>query len=149
VNALLTQSEAMRLIALEKFFNGETSYNYPSFGDRLNIPLESIDKKERFFFDITQGRISIQKNSFQARGRKTIILVRVDVGGSLHKNPDGTEIGCPHIHIYREGWMDKWAEPLPDSFKTHGDCYSLLNDFMDYCNIVVKPTIEKDLFTCV
>jgi hypothetical protein len=140
---LLTQQEADSLISMEKFFNGDTQYEYPGPGKRLNISLESFDKKEKFSIDITRGYISLQKNSFQTRTRKTIILVRVDIGGPVHRNPDGTEIQCPHIHIYKEGWRDMWAYPLPDSFKDTADYFTVLDNFMDYCKVIVKPKIER------
>jgi hypothetical protein len=34
----------------------------------------------------------------------SILLTQVDIGGPMHRNPDGTEIQYPHIHIYKEGW---------------------------------------------
>ena len=36
-----------------------------------------------------------------------------------HPNPHGTEIPCPHIHIYREDYDDKCAYPTCD--KVHLD----------------------------
>jgi hypothetical protein len=143
----LTQQEADALISMEKFFNGNRIYDFPGMGSKLNIPLESSDKKETFSVDITSSYISLQKINFQTRTRKTIILVRVDIGGAMHRNPDGVEIQCPHIHIYREGWMDKWAEPLPDIFKNPEDNFIVLDDFLNYCRVVVKPRFEKGLFS--
>ena len=146
MSIFLTQREADNLIEMEKFYNGDIRYEYPVLGGRLNIPLESFDKKENFSVDITRGYISLSKNTFQTRTRKTIILLRVDIGGPIHRNPDGTEIQCPHIHIYREGWLDKWAEPLPDFFKDANDSFRVLDNFMDYCKVMVKPKIERGLF---
>jgi hypothetical protein len=146
MSIFLTQQEADSLIGMEKFYNGDIWYEYPGLGGRLNIPLESSDKKENFSMDITRSYISLLKNTFQTRTRKTVILLRVDIGGAIHRNPDGTEIQCPHIHIYREGWLDKWAEPLPVFFNNANDSFSVLDNFMDYCKVVVKPRIERGLF---
>ena len=67
--------------------------------------------------------------------RENCSPLRLDYGGPLHRNPDGEEIPCPHLHIYREGYGDKWAVPIPtqDSPNIH-DHWQTLQDFMRYCN---------------
>lgn len=117
-------------------------------GGSLRIPLPSEDKREDFMLDITRGRIEISKGTLQNRARQVIILLRLDYGGPLHRNPDGEEIPCPHLHTYREGYSDKWAVPvLTDDFPNIQDPWQTLQDFMDYCNIVDKPNIMRGLFT--
>lgn len=76
-----------------------------------------------------------------------MILARLDIGGPPHRNPDGEEIACPHLHVYREGYGDKWAFPLPDSFSNHEDAWKTLFEFMDFCNVSTRPTILQELFT--
>jgi hypothetical protein len=147
MSIFLSQQEADSLISMEKFSNTDIQYAYPEFGCKLSISLESSDRRESFSFNITRSNITLEKNTFQTRARKTIILVRVDVGGPMHRNPDGIEIQCPHIHIYKEGWMDKWAEPLPDNFRNPTDRFMVLDDFLDYCNVVVKPIIKRELLS--
>jgi hypothetical protein len=76
-----------------------------------------------------------------------VVLVRLDFGGSPHRNPDGEEIGSPHLHVYREGFGDKWAMPVPlDVFANLHDLARTLDDFMDYCHVVSRPAIERELF---
>lgn len=144
---LLTQQEADTLLVIEKHYKGSENFKFPGLGGNLRIPLHSRDDREEFSLDITRGYIEIRKNTIQKRARKAIILARVDIGGPPHRNPDGEEIACPHIHIYREGFNDKWAYPLPDSFSNHGDTFLTLSEFMDYCKVATKPRIERDLFT--
>ena len=75
-----------------------------------------------------------------------IVLVRLDFNGPPHRNPDGTDILCPHLHIYREGYGDKWAIALPKAkFSNETDPWVMLQDFMNYCNIEEKPNIQKNL----
>ncbi|MDR1451360.1 MAG: hypothetical protein LBI57_03385 [Helicobacteraceae bacterium] len=143
----ITQVEADSLIKMDKFFNGDNDYEYPPPGDKLSVPLESSDKKENFIVDINRSYISLQKVNFQTRARKAIALVRVDIGGAVHRNPDGAEIQCPHIHIYKEGWGDKWAKPLPDDFRDPSDIYATLDDFLVYCRVVVKPKFHRGLLS--
>jgi len=51
-----------------------------------------------------------------------------------------------HLHIYKEGFGDKYAYPLPEEFIDCKDINDFLEKFMNYCNIVNKPIIEEDLF---
>jgi len=122
-------------------------YSAPGLGGSLRLVLHSADKREEFNLDITRGKILLTKNTFQMRARKAVILARLDLNGPPHRNPDGEELPCPHLHLFREGYGDKWAIPLPDSFRSTSDPFQLLDIFMDYCNIVEKPMIDKELFT--
>jgi hypothetical protein len=143
----LTQSEADALIAMEKIKVDDSRWDYPGLGGSLRIPLISQDKRENFTLDISRGKIDLLKGKYQNRARQIIILVRLDFGGQPHQNPDEREIPSPHLHIYREGYGDKWAVPIPtDRFPDILDLWQTLEDFMDYCNIVEPPNIERGLF---
>jgi hypothetical protein len=144
----LLQAEADALIAMPKIKVSDDLYDYPGTGGSLVVPLTSQDKREEFLLDIYRGRIDLLKGTYQNRGRQIIVLVRIDFGGAPHRNPDGTELPCPHLHLYREGYGDKWAIPLPpDKFPNIGDLWVTLEDFMRFCNIVDRPEIVRGLFT--
>ncbi len=64
--------------------------------------------------DISRARINLKRQKYQARVREAIILARLDLSGR-HRNPNGEEAGTPHLHLYREGYGDKWAFPVPDN----------------------------------
>lgn len=84
----------------------------------------------------------------QTRGRQVVVLVRLDLGGAPHRNPDGEKIPVPHIHIYREGYGDKWAMPVPtDQFRAVADVWTTFEDFLQFCNITQPPYIDRRLFT--
>ena len=143
----LTQSEANFLIAMEKVRKDDAVRDYPDLGGRLAIPLLSADMTESFFLDLSRGRINLGKHTYQNRGRKTIVLARLDVGGRPHRNPDNTRIGSPHLHLYREGFADRWAFPVPTKrFADLGDPHRTLEDFLAYCNVVKPPIIQRGLF---
>jgi hypothetical protein len=146
MTTLLTHQEADALLALEKHFLGDGRFEFPSLGGALRIPLHSSDRREEFSLDITRGRILLEKNTFQTRARKAVILARLDLAGPPHRNPDDEEIDCPHLHLYREGYGDKWAMPLPDIFAGIADVLVLMDAFMDYCRVVDKPISERGLF---
>ena len=128
----LTQSEAEALIAMEKkrvedkvvFFSG------PEEG-KLSIPLTSLDRRENFVLDATRYQIKL-----------------ANIDGPPHRNPDGEEIPCPHLHVYREGYADKWAHAVSSgSYPNTQDLFSTFLAFMKQCNIVDPPRVEKGLFS--
>ena len=144
---LLSQSEADAFIAMPKVRTDETEWEYPISGAALAIPLTSEDRRTNFFLDLSRGRISLAKGKYQNRVHQSVILVRLDFGGAPHRNPDGVEMTCPHLHIYREGYGDKWAFAVPvDKFSNISDAWTTLQDFMRYCTITRPPIIQRGLF---
>ena len=144
----LTQDEADKLMAMEKRAVDEKEWLFPAPGDRVAIPLTSLDKRESFMLDVTRAQIKLTKATYQNRARAAIILMRLDLDGPPHRNPDGVEISCPHLHIYREGYGDKWAIPAPLATYTNTlDRFSTFEAFMQQCNITTPPKIQKGLFS--
>ncbi len=144
---LLDQKEADYLIAIDKLDCTDEIYDYPITGGSVCIPLKSGDGKEEFLLDIQRGKISLLKSTYQSRGKKVFVLVRLDIGGSSHRNPDLQDIPCPHIHIYREGFGDKWAIPMPPDFVSSDNTWEVLEAFYKYCNIIDPPNFHKELFS--
>ncbi len=142
----ISQVEADALLAMKKIKVNDDQHHYPFQGGTLRIPLSSEDRREEFMLDIIRGRIELSKGTLQNRARKVIILARLDVGGPPHRNPDGEEIIGPHLHLFREGYGDKWAVSVPaQHFPTFENHWETLQDFMKYCNIIDKPVIIKGL----
>ncbi len=142
----ISQAEADFLFKLEKICEDDTEYDLP-IGGRICVPVISKDKKENFSLDFSQGRINLSRTKYQTRSRELIILVRLCVNSS-HQNPDGEEIGVPHIHLYKEGYNDKWAYPLPEGvFSNLENNWETLFDFMKFCNITNTPNFKKGLFS--
>ncbi|MBI4721504.1 MAG: hypothetical protein HY769_00620 [Candidatus Stahlbacteria bacterium] len=157
---MLNQSEADRLIAIQKKRVKEERYNFPLAGERLVIPIISTDEREPFLIDINRRRIKLTKCTYQNRYQGTIILVRLDVDGSPHPNPEvvnvpltylepynGQTILCPHLHLYVEGFDDKWAIPSPSGkFSRTKNIRATLDDFFYYCNVTEIPEVQGGLF---
>ena len=143
---MLTQAEAEWLIALDKFADGSKSIAIPASG-KLTVPLASSDSREDFLLDIEHGRrINLTRRKLQNRAREIVPLVRLDFGDAApHRNPDDEDIPAPHLHLYREGYEDKWAYPATDVFTATGDFWLTLDEFMRYCHIVTPPRIERGL----
>ena len=143
----LTQDEADALIALPKVKKDDTQWQLPITGGFVSIPLMSFDRREEFLLDLSRGRIDLLKGKYQNRARQNAVLVRLDFGGQPHRNPDDEEIPCPHLHLYREGFGDKWAQAVSSAtFPNPTDLWATLQDFIKFCNIVDPPLIEKGLF---
>jgi len=118
----IAQAEADALMAMEKIRADEEIYEYPGFGGKIIIPLVSRDYRVDFLLDIERNRINLLKGKLQNRVHSAIILLKLDFGGSPHRNPDDQEIPKTHLHIYREGYGDKWAYPVPiDRFPSIDD----------------------------
>lgn len=98
------------------------------------------DRREHFLLDIWRGTLRLSKVKHQTRGRKVVVLVRLDIDGAPHTNPDGTKLGGSHLHVYREGYEDKWAGEIdPADFANTSDMQTAFEDFCRYCNIEVPP----------
>ena len=144
----LTQAEADALIAMEKHCVTDDRTDFPMGGESVVLPLQSADRREQFLLDLSRGRINLKKVKMQTRGRQIIVLVRLDLGGAPHRNPDGEEIPVPHLHVYREGYGDKWAMPVPtDQFRAVADVWMTFEDFMRFCNITRPPNVKQELLT--
>ena len=143
----LTQLEADALIKMEKHRVDDRQWTYPDMGGSIHVPLTSADKREDFHLDITRGSIDFAKVTYHNRARVVIPLVRLDLGGAPHRNPDDTEVSSPHLHIYREGYGARWAVPVPaENFTNTSDLMQTLVEFMRYCNIVAAPDIAGGLW---
>jgi hypothetical protein len=142
----LNQQEADSLMEMEKHRVNNDEWNFPKPGERLTIPLQSPDKRESFTLDVTRVSIKLTKATYQNRARQAIVLLRLDIDGAPHRNPDGIDVPCPHLHIYREGHGDKWAIPAADLVGNEGSLYSILTLFMIRCNITQPPIVQGGLF---
>lgn len=143
----LTQSEADALLALRKKYTKLDSILWPNPGAKISVDLVSMDEREAFLLDVSRASIKLERLVLQTRSRVTVVLVRLDIDGPGHRNPDDTEIGCPHIHLYREGYDVKWAFPVPaEHFSDLKNRQKTLADFMRYCSIVQPPDFIEGLF---
>lgn len=144
----LTQGEADVLLKVEKHREDDRHWRLPDLGGDICVPLLSLDGRESFTLDISRGRINLLKGKFQARGRTAVVLARLDFGVP-HRNPDGEEVGAPHLHLYREGYGDKWAFPVPIDLFPNLECrWQTLSDFLTFINAAKRPPFfDRGLFT--
>lgn len=142
---MLTQAEADALISMRKTFADSAPVSLPPGIDRTR-ELIGEGTQERFLLDLWRGTLRLSKLRFQTRGRKVIVLVRLDIDAAPHTNPDGTKLNGTHIHLYREGYEDRWANPLdPNDFRNTTDIRQTFQDFCRYCNIQSVPPFQAGL----
>ncbi len=140
---LMTQEEADYLLTMEKRRVDDSVNSFPLLGKQTVLHLQSLDLRENFLLDLSRGRRKELRIKLQTRARTDIRLVRLDLGGRPHRNDDGTLVQPPHLHLYREGFHDRWAiTPPSDKFSDLGDLQVTLDDFMRFCNIVRPPYIR-------
>jgi hypothetical protein len=132
---MLSQNNADQLIGMRKKFirNSDLVLHEPF---DFSVDLISEDGEEMFALDLRQGTIYLKKIRYQNRYDETIQLVRYESRG-IHQNPPelgGDKIEGPHIHMYKEGYGDKFAIPAED-FDNPEDVIESLKKFCEICNI--------------
>ena len=142
MDVILTQAEADTLIAMTKVFTDRAAISIPPGIDETR-ELIGVRQSERFLLDIWRGTLRLSKYRYQTRGWQVIVLVRLCIDGAPHTNPDGIRLTGSHLHRYREGYDDKWAEPLdPTKFANTQDIWKTFEDFCDYCNVQGIPSFQ-------
>jgi len=134
---MLSQSEIDYLLQILKEITGRKDFTFPGPSEHKTIDLVSQDKKEKFIVDINRkGKIKLTKCTFQNRYQVGTILLRLEIDGRPHTNPDGKVIPCPHIHIAKENYGIAWAYPLPQELFTNvEDLVLTLIQFLEYCKV--------------
>lgn len=139
----IPQHVADALFAMEKHSVSDEMILFDRLGQSENIMLVSVDKTEEFYLDLTRGRQSLFQISMQNRAKKDVVLVRLDINGPPHRNPKSKVLlPTPHLHVYRENFGDRWAEPAPTHiFSDLNSELTTLREFLRYCYITKPPNI--------
>lgn len=142
---MLSQEDVEYLLELVKVLSGTSSITLPTPGKSLELDVVAKESKERFVIDVNRkGTINVKKATFQTRYQKSIVLLRLDIEGSPHRNPNEEVIPCPHIHVYKEGYGASWAYPLEKEIITDtSDLLQVLIDFLKYNNVNKVPPIYQ------
>lgn len=112
----------------------------------IELDVKSTDNRESFKVDVNRkGRIRLTKCTYQERYASVEVLLRLDIDGPPHENPDGDVVPCPHLHVYKEGFGDRWAYPIPSTFTNTSDLVRTLGEFLMYCKIRNIPDIQRTI----
>ena len=108
--------------------------------------INAVATKEVFLLDFYRGSFEISKYTVNKRYRQTVILLRYDNGGR-HTNPDGVLFEGAHVHLYREGYNDKFAFPVSEIGVDKSDSMdAVFTKIMNFCNVKIFPIIEVSMF---
>ncbi len=133
----MTREQAQDLIQVMKKLMLTGTYYFPATGQMNSIPLQSMQSPKDNF------TVYVNRKSTIVPGKYTILLhypqedlLRIDVNGSEHVNPDGTRVPCPHIHLRTQdtGKWDKWAYDIPAVFGNTDEYVNTVRDFLQYCH---------------
>ena len=71
------------------------------------------------------------------------MLVRLDIDGAPHTNPDGQRLTGTHLLLFKEGYEDKWAQEIdPEIFTSLTDSAATFQEFCSYCKIESPPAVQ-------
>lgn len=140
---MLTQEAADYLARIAKDLTNTKVVLVPGPGDHQDWDASALGGKHSFFLHMRRGRKVSTQITAQERYETNEILLRLDIDGPTHGNPDGTIIPTPHLHIYREGYDDKWAFPVPTDIDiSSGDAAQILANFLKFCGVDPLPPVQ-------
>lgn len=139
---MLSQAAADHLARIAKQITSARVVIVPTAGGQ-GAWEATATRQETFHLHMRRGRKVTSQVTLQERYETNEILLRLDVDGPTHANPDGTVVPTPHLHIYCEGYDDKWAFPVPPDLDiSSGDAALLLITFLAYCGISPIPPVQ-------
>lgn len=145
----LSQDEFNHLIKLKKKFQDSDAIELGPHPIEWQKKIVSTESKDTFIMDFRRASIEVKKYTFNKRFRTAVVLLRFDSHGR-HTNPPGTDekiFNGPHVHLYREGFEDKWAFPVEElGVKDASSMLDVFNQITNYCNIEKIPNVNQSLF---
>lgn len=128
----MIKEKAQELIHVMKELLKTGTYQLPTIGSTGKIDLKSqLSPKDRFDVYINRkATIDPKKYTLLLRYPEENLL-RIDVNGPDHTNPDGTTVPCPHIHMRMKD-TGRWD--VSAIFGNTEDCATTVKDFLQYCN---------------
>ena len=143
---MLSQQRSEDLRQMAKVIVDKVPLTFPMADSAILVNATSTDGREHFLFDVNRkGKIKLSKCSYQNRHSIIEILLRLDIDGPPHTNPDGEFMPCPHLHVYREGFDDQWAIALPAAFTDTTDLVQTFREFLKYCNVAPIPELQRSI----
>jgi galactose mutarotase-like enzyme len=154
--SVISQSEADALLQMSKEFKEllplRLTQQSPMDDERF---LFSQDRREEFILTIERGQRKRARLKYQTRGRKVVVLARLDLDGPHHRNPPDSpyrpdeRLACPHVHVYTHGFDDRVAylpSELPGfTLRDAANGVYCLEDFFDFCRIINRPPIQMEI----
>ena len=142
----ITQTEFEFLMGLKKKFASNQEIEIGPAPLKWTREINSLESQDSFLIDYNRGKIQLLKFTLNKRFHQTICLIRLDTDGR-HTNPDGVVISGPHLHLYRDGYDDKFAFPVENAgIKDPTNMGNSIREFLEFCNIRNIPPIQKSTY---
>ncbi len=142
----LTQSQADDYMAVKKRPTRRNSIELIAPFD-VTETLTSNEYGDIFKLDLKQGCIELDVFKLGNRAHDSFTLYRLDIDDKTHRNPDGTNITGPHLHIYKEGFNDLFAyDATKFGFTDFKDLPKLIEKFAKLANIEKLKTSVQTSF---
>ena len=140
---MLTQTEADQFMQMVKHFvRPPATITIPPGADDT-YELAGPNNRETFLLDVWRGTLRLSKLKYQNRVQTAVILVRLDVDGAPHTNPDGEKLLATHMHLFKEGFDDRWAHPVDHAkFSMPSDPGTTFHEFCAFCKIEAPPPVQ-------
>jgi hypothetical protein len=140
---MLTQTEADQFMQMAKHFVRPPAIITIPPGADDTYEFAGPNNRETFLLDVWRGTLRLSKLKYQNRVQTAVILVRLDVDGAPHTNPDGVRLSGTHLHLFKEGFDDKWAYAVdPALFTVLSDPGKTFHDFCAFCKIETPPPVQ-------
>lgn len=129
-----TNEEFNNLMKLDKHIL-LNSLILPGMNEEICIPVGAINSKETFSLDICRkNTIVLSRKKLQERLiPNNDLMIRLEIDGRPHINPDGKKLSRNHMHIFKEGYGMSWAYELNEIdailFKNSNDFTTIFFDF--------------------
>jgi hypothetical protein len=132
----LTQTLAEKYLNSPKRLKNKNSLTLNAEFKINGEELISDEYGDIFKLDLRKNKIELQVMNCNTRANECFVLARLCVNDREHKNPDGTKIGETHLHIYKEGYNDRFAyDPKKYGFSNFDNVPALLIQFVEFCKI--------------
>lgn len=120
-------------------------------GFKYKDKLVNDNSKNSYNLHLNYGRIDVDKVSITTvHNESGKVLVRLDLNPRKHINPDGTIVDTDHVHIYKEGYDERFAYPLDSEefkniFPDKENMALLLKSYLDFIKTISIPEIIEVL----
>jgi len=142
----ITQNEFELLMSLKKSFTRSEEIEIGPAPLKWTREVNSLESHDTFLIDYNRGKIQLLKYTLNKRYKQTVCLIRLDTIGR-HTNPDGEKFDGPHIHLYRDGFDDKFAHPIVSiGINDPTNIENSIKEFLEFCNIRNIPPIQKSTY---
>jgi len=103
-----------------------------------------MDETEKFLAELNRkGKIRVTRCTYQERYAVVEVLLRLDIDGPPHENPDGFPgLRATPTRIPRRLRV-RWARPVPPEFSNTRDLVQTFRDFLRFCNVRDIPDVQR------